>query len=115
MHEQSIEDIIDNLKGITLSCIHDADSDDFDELQLHIKERGNIIDKLESGGKYSGNIRELLEANDIYSLDLKLKSIVTKKKLDIHEKMTNLTINKNASKKYKTTQLMTNVFFNTKR
>lgn len=115
MHEKSINDIITDLKNITLSCIQDAESDNFDELELHIKERGDIIDMLKLSEKPSDDIAKLLKANDIYILDEKLTKTVIRKKQDINEKMTNLTTNINASKKYKSSQLMTNVFFNIKR
>lgn len=115
MHEKSINDIITDIKNITLSCIQDAESDNFDELELHIKERADIIDMLKLSDKPSDDIANLLKANDIYILDEKLTKAVIQKKQDINEKMTNLTTNINASKKYKSSQLMTNVFFNIKR
>lgn len=115
MCEKSINDIIADLKNITLSCIQDAESDNFDELELHIKKRADIIDMLKLSEKPSDYIANLLKANDVYILDEKLTKTVVQKKQDIHEKMTSLTTNNNASKKYKSSQLMTNVFFNIKR
>lgn len=115
MCEQSINDIIDDLKNITLSCIRDAESDDFDGLESHISERANVIGKLKLSGEPSDHIGELLKSNDIYGLDKKLTETVIMKKHDIHEKIMNLTKNNRASKKYKSSQLMTNVFFNTRR